>query len=283
MISVLCHLYHHHLWNEISTSISRIKTDKQVYVNLTNDKPYEQISKEIKSKFPNAKISVSPNQGKDIGGNLRLIDKWMGDGSPGELLIVCHGKNRDGGWRKELFAPLFSNYVPYLFKNNTRLGMVGNKRWLYHRSQDVNSNFYNEYCKRFGFSDTSMHFIAGTMFCVRSSIFKEFFSRFNAANIANELEHGDCREPSRTHSWERLYGGIITHSHYLIKPIEYYEDVDLGILQSFNEEYYLVNNPDVNNVVLSNDYSSGLIHYIKYGRKEGRLMTKPRNKALLML
>ena len=73
MISIMCHLYHHHLWEEISASISRIKTDKQVYVNVANDRPHEKITKDIKDKFPNAKVLVSPNQGKDIGGNLRLI------------------------------------------------------------------------------------------------------------------------------------------------------------------------------------------------------------------
>lgn len=277
----MCHLYHHHLWGEISDSISRIKTDKQVYVNLTNDKPYEQITKDIKARFPHAKILVSPNQGKDIGGNLRLIGQWMEDGSPGNIILLCHTKNKNDHWRRELLAPLFTNYIPYLFKNNSTIGMLGHKSWLYHRNDDINSVIYNDYCKRFGFQDTSMHFIAGTMFAVRSDIFKKFFSQFNATALANELEPGDIYEPSKTHAWERLYGGIVRHYNYFIKSIERGDDISNDILQSFNEKNYLESNPDVKKAVLANNFSSGLEHYVKHGIKENRIMKQGKNITYL--
>jgi hypothetical protein len=226
---------------------------------------------------------VSPNQGKDIGGNLRLIGQWVEDGSPGNIMIVCHSKNRDGGWRRELFAPLFTNYMPYLFKSSASIGMVGARGRLYHRNNDVNSDIYNGYCNRFGFHDKSMHFIAGTMFAVRSSIFKQFFSQFNATALANELEFGEFGEPSKAHSWERLYGAIVNQSRHIIKPVEHCDDVDKDIMASFDETFYLENNPDIKRVVMSNDYSSGLLHYIRYGKNEGRLPCKSGNKRLLML
>lgn len=272
MISVMCHLYHHHLWGEISESIAKIK-NAMIYVNLTDDKPHDVISTEVKNKFPEAKILVSPNQGKDIGGNLRLIGQWMEDGSPGDLMILCHSKNKNGGWRRELISGLSTNYVPFLFKNS-KVGMVGHKNWFYQRSGDVNSRFYNNYCMRFGLNDTGMDFIAGTMFCVRSSIFEEFFSKFNPIDIANELEFGDMNEPSKTHAWERLYGEIVKNAGYLIKPVEYFQDIDTAILNSYDEEYYLAQYPDVKRVVMANNFSSGLLHYLKHGRHEARMASK---------
>lgn len=275
MISILCHLYHHNLWEEMSNSMTRIQGDKRIYVNLTDNLPTDKITSLIKAKFPLAKILVSSNQGKDIGGNLRLIDKWMEDGPfPDELLILCHSKNRNHNWRVELLQPLFSNYIPYLFRNDSRIGMAGHNKWLYHRTHDVNSGIYNNYCKRFGFGDYNMDFIAGTMFCVRASIFEKFFSKFNARQLANELEFGDVGEPSKTHSWERLYGSIIKHSSHIIKPIEYFLDIDATLLEFFNETDYLQSYPDVKLAVSQNVHSSGLIHYIKHGVKEGRAFNR---------
>lgn len=271
MISILCHLYHHNLWDEISSSISKIHDNKRIYVNLANDTPSDNITSLIKNKFPNAKVFVNNNQGKDIGGNLRLLDKWLEDGSkPDELLIFCHSKNRDAGWRRELLQPLFSNYTPYLFKKNPNIGMIGNKRWHFHRNHDVNSGIYNNYCKRFGFNDFSMEFIAGTMFCVRASIFERFFLKFNPRQLADELEFGNVGEPSKTHSWERLYGAIVKQSSHMIKPVEYFTDMDINLLETFDEQNYLEIYPDVKQAVSQNIHSSGLVHYIKHGAKEGR-------------
>lgn len=290
MISILCHLYHHNLWGEISASIAKIEGEKRVYINLANNISTDAISSLIKAKFPEAKILVSPNQGKDIGGNLRLLDKWLQDGSsPEELLIFCHSKNRNNGWRIELLQPLFSNYTPYLFKINPTIGMAGHQKWLYHRNHDVNSSIYNGYCRRFGITDTSMHFIAGTMFCVRASIFENFFSRFNPTQLANELEFGDVGEPSKTHSWERLYGAIVRQAGYSIKPVEYFDTIDNSLLESFSERHYLETYSDVKAAISSNIHSSGLVHYVKHGIKEGRIFRqgKPyksmKNKEISLL
>lgn len=272
----MCHLYYHHLWDEISASIDKIKISKKVYVNLTDDKPQNDIINKIKNKFADATILVSRNQGKDIGGNLRLIGRWLEDDSPGDLMILCHSKNKNNDWRKELLSGLFNNYTPFLFKNS-KVGMAGHKKWVYHRSSDVNSRYYNNYCMRFGLDGSNMHFIAGTMFCVRSSIFKDFFSRFSPIDIANELEIGDVGEPSKTHAWERLYGEIVKSAGYLIKPVEYFQDIDtpiLNALYSYDEEYYLEKYPDVKRVVTASQFSSGLLHYLKHGIHESRIISK---------
>ena len=156
--------------------------------------------------------------------------------------------------------------------------MVGHKNWFYRRSGDVNSRFYNNYCMRFELNDTGMNFIAGTMFCVRSSIFKDFFSKFNPIDIANELELGDVHEPSKTHAWERLYGEIVKNAGYLIKPVEYFQNVDNSILKSYDEEYYLEKYPDVKRVVTNNEFSSGLLHYIRHGMRESRTISKNKER-----
>ena len=266
MISILCHLYYHHLWEEISESISKIKCGS-LYVNLVDDRANDGMILEIKRKFPNAKILVSSNQGRDIGGYLRLINLWMQDDSPGDLLIMCHSKNRDERWRRELLLPLFHNYVPMLFKCPT-IGMVGHKNHILSRGHDVNAQFYNEYCRRFGFKDTHMLFIAGTIFCVCSSIFRDFFNKFNANDLANELEYGNTGEPSKTHAWERLFGAIAKQNH-TIEPISLTRDIDIR----FDERSYLANNPDVAKAVIAKVHPSGLMHYVTHGINEKRLVS----------
>lgn len=258
MVSVLCHVYYHHLWPEVCDNISKIKDDFRLYVNLVNDS--DGISTVIKSRFPDARILVSPNQGKDTGGNLRLIAQWLKDGAPGELIYQCHAKH-DTNWRRELFR-VFDNsdYVKYLFKD-TRLGMIGDANWLIIRSNDVNTAFYDEYRRQFGMNmSRPMKFFGGTIFCVRASIFKEFFSQFDPIEIANSLEHGNIYEPSKTHAWERLFGGIVMEKGYFIKPYA------KNLIDLFDEQYYVAAYPDANNAAFD--------HFIKYGRFQGRRMNK---------
>ena len=191
-------------------------------------------------------------------------------GAPGDYIIQCHTKS-DNGWRAERLHPLFSfpENIPYLFKD-ARVGMVGSNRWLYTRWYDVNRGLYDMYRSEFGFfGHNAMNFIAGTVFCVRASIYKEFFSKHDPVFLANQLEPGGIMEPSRTHAWERLFGGIVTSMGYTIKPVDYSRKV----MDLFDEQFYLESYPDVK-LAISHKFYSAFSHFIQHGRFEGRKINR---------
>ena len=273
MISILCHIYHTQTWPEISSYLRKIPLKKRLYVNLVENRPnIREVAKEIRDLYPESTILISPNQGKDCGGNLRLMDKWMLDGSPNPFIIQIHTKSNPG-WRHELIDPLLNNvedYLSYIFHNDD-VGMAGCKKWLYNREGDVNSTYYNEYCRKFNFNTKKpMTFIGGTMFCVRSHIFKKFFSEFNPLKLAEQLEYGDVNEPSRTHAWERLFGGIVSQSGYTLQPI----DFSSLLLKEFDEKFYLEYYSDVRNAIAKREMENAFVHFMSNGRLEGRRMNK---------
>jgi hypothetical protein len=270
MIVVFCHLYHQNLWDEIQYHINKINKPKKLYFNLVNDQDLLEIKKKIKSVYPFATILESPNQGRDCGGNLRLIGQWLEDGAPGELIIQIHTKTNHF-WRHELFNPVFANidYLYYLF-SDARVGMVGGNDWLISRYHDMNINHYNSYRERFGISLSSpMSFIGGTVFCIRSSIYKDFFTKHNPIKLASELEFGAMGEPSYTHAMERIFGAIVPHLGYTIKPCDNVKK----LLDLFDEEFYLSKYADIKSQI-GHKFYSAFSHFLKWGRQEGRQINR---------
>lgn len=258
MISILCHVYYESLWGEINYYLKKIECSN-LYVNLINP----DFVNTIKKDQPSAKIIVSPNQGRDIGGYLRLISRWVQDKSPGDLLILCHTKKKVK-WRRSLMNAIFNDIdnIKCIFEDAS-VGLVGSSRWLVCNPFDVNNNIHEYYCRRFNLHNYKpLFFVAGTIFCIRASIFRYFFYKFNAEELAKELElpdaiNNDVVEPSKTHAWERLFCTIANQNH-LIKPA----NCPKQILDNFNEYSYLNACPDVRKLIANFKIHSGLVHFL---------------------
>ncbi len=67
-----------------------------------------------------------------------------------------------------------------------------------------------------------LQFVAGTMFWVRASQFKDFFTQNPPLHIRSELEQGNVTDidgATIAHSWERLLCWIVTTKGYQIRGI----------------------------------------------------------------
>lgn len=208
---VLCHLYYHDIWDEIKGYLDRLKID-EIYFNLVD----EVLKENILKAYPEAKVIISPNQGKDCGGNLRLINEWIKNGAKGDLIFQVHGKAKN---RKRLFEAILNQSCIFNLFKNQEVGMAGSKvswaceRWngSYHEHQ--------AYCRRFGFNTARpMTYIRGTIFVVRAKIYRDFFTGRDIVSLAEELECGNVQEPSNTHAWERLFATIVEEQGYKVKP-----------------------------------------------------------------
>lgn len=248
-IAVLMHLFYHDLWEELSSYVdnlrvpfTKVRLPFDLYVNLVEGNPANsRLAESIRKRFPHARIQVSPNQGRDIGGFLRLIDAVLQSGRSYNSLILMHSKKtvrqppQNGiGWRKTLLGCLLGSRrratkLALSFLTDRRLGMVGSGDWLFNeenRPDLVYSNnrpIIEEYCRRFGLEKATTDFIAGTMFWARAKPFLGFFARHNPLAIAAELETGDHYDddrPTRTHALERIFGYLITAQGYRIRGLD---------------------------------------------------------------
>lgn len=209
----------------------------QVLINLPLDHPQlKRISYLVEKKLPQAYIFKTSNVGKDIGGKLALLHLYLKLGFKSDLLVFLHDKKSPqtvigDEWSNQLFSIVNPNKIQSiisLFSDNS-VGMVGDENMVFSRKNKSEeelfagnkSNVYN-IAEKYGLSSKSLEFIGGTMFWVRESIFRSFFEKHCPISIRSTLEKGnvlDDLQPTITHSWERLFGWIVTSSGYKIKGL----------------------------------------------------------------
>lgn len=242
-ISILCHVDDYNLISEACQHFEKIETDKNLYFNLASvltDVEINSIIQALKRLYPDAKFLTN----KDLGsadGFIKLIAKWIEDGSPGDFLVKYH-TNNDYSIFKNF------NYILELFNAHEYTGMVGLNSKLLNKTEFDASKSANKYDLK-----TNPTFcIKDGIFVVRSEIYKNFFSSF---------ENFDLSLP-----WDTIFGNIVTEQNYIIEP---YDCIN-GLLRVFDEYFYLSNYFDVAESVRKNHFSFGFHHFVKHGIVERR-------------
>ena len=237
-VAIFLHLYYTDLWEEFEDMFKALPDPFTLYVNLTEGNADNDLAKKkILKSYPDAYILISVNQGLDIGGRLRLMDLWIKNGGQEEYIVWLHGKKSihsmgehvGNVWRKqltEIILPEKFNEALNLFENEQDVGMIGSKLYVTSYTYwDHESAFYNlnrvnidNYCSLLNINyEKDLVFISGTMFWIRSSIYKKTFQKVSPLDIANGLEYGYCSGVSKTHALERILGAIVgSHKHKVI-------------------------------------------------------------------
>lgn len=240
-IAILLHLYYCDLWEEFQDNFSKIPYSFSLYINLTEGNAENESTKEkILKLYPNAIIITSPNQGMDIGGRLRLLHKWITEGDDESFLIFLHSKKSlysvgpEQGlyWRTKLLEIISlenCHKAINIFNEDgvNSIGMLAPFNYIVPTSLEgeaeghqFNIDDVKNYCTEFNIRyDQEIEFVAGTMFWVKSSIYKSAFKNGIALQIANSLEDGYGNGRGRTHIMERVLGGIITAHEHKIQGI----------------------------------------------------------------
>ncbi len=174
----------------------------------------------------------SSNIGKDIGGKLVLLDAYIRLGLESSYLLIMHDKkslyhSNHSEWSTQLFKianKANSEKVLALFESNSNIGIIASKRTIRNGHQGKDPSYYtektlNHLSLEYKLSPPSPTYVAGTMFWVRSSIYKDFFLNNPPLEIRRKLEKGnvlDHEMPTVTHLWERIMSWIVTSSGYKI-------------------------------------------------------------------
>lgn len=235
MTAIFLHLFYTHLYDEIKTRLKAIQIPFNLYVNLVAEYS-DNLTDTILSDSPGAVINVSTNKGMDPGGQLRTLDYWLKHGKNEEFLVFLHSKGKpqhlpDKAKVKEtdeLRALLMSIIEPDkivqiqdLFQD-PQVGMVGVKDWHRYPGLDHGDPIKEceHYCELLGLNNYETNrfgFIGGTMFWVRSSIFRKAFENVDIPKLVSELPFRDSG--GLIHGLERIFGYIVLSQDYKIVGI----------------------------------------------------------------
>ncbi|MBS1736087.1 MAG: hypothetical protein JSS98_05705 [Bacteroidetes bacterium] len=240
MFALLIHIYYHESWEKIFREQLYSLKDYSplIMINLCLDIPgSKDLTRTIKNDFPEALITTTPNKGKDIGGKLALINLFLDTRQAADYIVFLHDKISPHSitgdqWRTTLFSIINQKNITGILKeftNNKKAGILGAKNFIKNEYdtkkeawETTNSEKLEEMISMYHLKVTDHTFVAGTMFWVRSSIIRNFFTKFSPLDCRKLLEEGDPTdqyEGTYTHSWERILCWLANDQQYSIKGI----------------------------------------------------------------
>ena len=238
MFAILLHIYYKESWKSyFKENFSAIKDRPfHLLVNLSIDMEDKgAVIADIKQDFSEAFIIETPNVGKDIGGKLALIDLFIRMNIQADHLVLLHDKKSPQAitgdrWRDILLKIINPDVIDTIYKSfsrDDRLGIAGAKEFIMDEYSKENRSRNNgeiafRLAESYGIETKDHRFIAGTMFWIRTPLFKTFFSVNPPLECRKKLEAGnvmDTENGSLTHSWERVFCWIATARGYKIKGV----------------------------------------------------------------
>lgn len=232
MKAVFVHIYYAHLWQEIADRLKAMPFEHNLYINLVEGHTDHL---DWKSHFPNATVRVSPNQGMDPGGQLRMLDFWFKHGKHEEFIVFVHSKGksldvdkikaRETDALRDLMWSIVSPEKYHLVENaflSEDVGMVGVKEWHLYPGLDHGDPIpeCRHYCEELGlknYDQNSFGFIGGTMFFVRSKIFWNIFQAIDILALVNKLP--PASNGGDIHALERIFGYCVLSEQFKIMGI----------------------------------------------------------------
>lgn len=244
--SVFFHNYYgaHKEW--IDFLCNKISIPFSLFYNIVEDSIYnvnEIITQDIigsgkKSLLEKHIVYTSPNQGKDIGGKLVMMDSFIRLAFDSDLIVFLHDKKspykiQSEQWSAKLFRiiePSFINVMIKCFEKNEEVGIVTSADSIYNEF-DFTKNFFSsnnrdilkKLCSDYKITHEDFRYVAGTMFWVRTKPLIGFFNRYSPLEIRSTLEKGNVSDETAgtfTHAWERLLCWIVFQQGYTIKGLK---------------------------------------------------------------
>ena len=216
------HVFYVEMYYELKQKLSNLSNYKYDLF-FTFVKEYPDVFNDIHTSFPSAHIEVVDNRGFDVGPFIYTLSKVNLDDY--SYIIKLHTKrsldsknifsiHSGGRWRNSLFNFLNNesifNSVVHRLENNPSIGMHGAANLIFNRYSDPRKSHKvcEAYLKERNFPLISYRFVAGTMFMVRASLFKELLSLNNSLTDfeSPDLSHEGCQ---LAHIYERLFGYFV--------------------------------------------------------------------------
>ncbi len=245
--SVFFHNYYgdHEAW--VRLFAEKIRQPFTLYYNVVEDSIYtigdspalsDHLLKAASgSQLQRIVLRRSPNQGKDIGGKLLLIDACLREQEQTAYCVFLHDKKspykvQGREWKDRLFGiiePAFIAKAISAFDQQDNLGIIAGSADIRdeydHSTQNYISNNrpqLEQLQTAFDIRTTDHRYVAGTMFWARSSPLLNFFRKYPALDIRKDLEKGNIMDETSgtiTHAWERMLCWLIFARGFTIKGL----------------------------------------------------------------
>ena len=227
-LCILAHVYYPELWNDLSDYICKLPEGQfSLYVNLVDTTFSHELLSRIRDRFPFARIYISENRGRDIGGFLRLLENIHIDDY--RIYGLIHTKKSEhlpeyGGrlWRESLLAALMGtkecateNISLMLADDSIGLLAAENCR---HQDISKNNEKYNELLDRLniGADARSVEYVAGTIGFLRTDVLRRVFEGIR--NLPFENGDGKSMDFHKDGQWEhateRIIGNVVRDMGY---------------------------------------------------------------------
>lgn len=224
---VLVHLYYPDMWDELRTYIANIDVDFDLYVNFVESTWLGSVMSQVREDFPKAKIKISPNEGRDIGGFFSLL-KGV-DFSKYVAFTLLHSKKsphvtRDYAamWKKSLMGAILGDSETVkqnltAFLTEPEIGIIGSVQTR-HLGQESNAEGMRKLFQIYRISpeNEECEYVSGTMMMVRAEVMQAVY-----LPLANhQFVNGDNKgiehhiDGQVEHSVERIFGNVMRQLGY---------------------------------------------------------------------
>lgn len=227
-LCLLAHVYYPELWNELAGYIGNLPKDVyDLYVNLVDATFDHEIVSRIRDRFPSARIYVSENRGRDVGGHVRLLENVrLGDY---RLFCLVHTKmsphmagEEVAQWRRRLLDPLMGTKkrarenVNLMLRDRT-IGQMAAADCR-HTEVDGNREKYDLLLDRLdvGAGAREVECVTGTMMFLRAEVLRRLFDGIR--DLPFEDSGGQSPDFHRDGQWEhaveRVIGSVVRDMNY---------------------------------------------------------------------
>ena len=227
-LCVLAHVYYPELWPELAGYIDNLPSGTyDLYVNLV-DATFTQASlADIREGFPAARVYVSENVGRDIGGHFQLLRNLRMEDY--DIFCLLHTKRSPHmapgeaqRWRRKLLMPLLGSGERAienikLMQEDDTVGQLGAAACRYTELND-NPERYFDALRRLGIDEdaTAVEFLSGTMMFVRAAVLRRVFEGLRDVDF--EVGDGGSvafhRDGQWAHAVERAIGTVVRDMGY---------------------------------------------------------------------
>ena len=191
------------------------------------------VEKQIKDFNPKAQIYIVENKGYDIGPFIDFLHKI--DLDQYKYILKIHTKNEKTSnltylnnkrfdnklWKELLFDALLNSKKDVLkkldlFEQNPKIGMISSRFCITAEKRCYDSLLpqINNVMLECGFNKVdSLHFVAGTMFYVRTDLLKPLL-RYTINDFS--ITNGTLKDGTFAHAMERVLGALVESQSYLL-------------------------------------------------------------------
>ncbi|MGC4035400.1 MAG: rhamnan synthesis F family protein [Chitinophagaceae bacterium] len=237
-VVVLYHIFFEDTVDHIAEQLACMAFFKPTYLfNICSDTPNQfEIKKELLKNFPNSIITISSNQGKDIGGKMLLLATCIQMGLQPGWIVFLHDKKslqalNTKTWKRELFKIIDCGQtavIDAIISNPSSYGIIASKNYVTKELRTDgkftgnNGQLLERLLCDYQINCKTFDYVAGTMFWARADAMLNFFKKFDPLKIRQQLEYGNVLDNfsgTYTHSWERLLCWIVLSDGLTIKSI----------------------------------------------------------------